>query len=89
MFIARFHNGTLDRNLVSNSKPTVKEETDNFREACSAQQLQDLIEREDKDVVVLFYGRHCGYTTHGQGALYEFRSVARHFARRQSPLFVV
>ncbi|VUZ48010.1 unnamed protein product [Hymenolepis diminuta] len=89
MFIARFHNGTLDRNLVSNFKPTVKEETDNFREACSAQQLQDLIEREDKDVVVLFYGRHCGYTTHGQGALYEFRSVARHFARRQSPLFVV
>ncbi|KAM3184909.1 hypothetical protein ACTXT7_007445 [Hymenolepis weldensis] len=89
MFIARFHNGTLDRNLVSNSKPAVKEETNNFREACSAQQLQDLIEQEDKDVVVLFYGRHCGYTTHGQGALYEFRSVARHFTRRQSPLFVV
>ncbi|VDN96057.1 unnamed protein product [Rodentolepis nana] len=88
-FIAQFHNDTLDRNLISNSKPTAREVTDNFREACSAQELQDLIEQEGKDVVVLFYGRYCGYATHGRGALYEFRSVARHFARRTSPFFVV
>nr|CDS27387.1 thioredoxin domain containing protein 11 [Hymenolepis microstoma] len=88
-FIAQFHNDTLDRILISNSKPTVREEADNFREAYSAQELHNLIEQESRDVVVLFYGRYCGYTTHGRGALYEFQSVARHFARRSSPLFVV
>ncbi|KAM7543016.1 hypothetical protein Aperf_G00000011465 [Anoplocephala perfoliata] len=87
-FISRFHNGTLQRNLFSNSEPSAKKET-NFMVAHSADQLQDLINQEAKDVIVLFYGRHCGYTTHGRGALYEFHSVARHLIRRHSLLFVI
>lgn len=66
-----------------------QEEDTLLRHAHSAVELESLIGLEAKDVVVLFYGRHCGYTTHGRGALYEFRSVAGHFANRESLLFVV
>lgn len=58
-------------------------------QAHSAAQLESLIGLKSKDVVVLFFGRHCGYTTHGRGVLYEFRSAAKHFAHHKSLLFVM
>ncbi|VDD79097.1 unnamed protein product [Mesocestoides corti] len=85
-FIGKFHNGTLERHLFSRKK--ILQQDNLLHEAHNATELESLIGLANKHVVVLFFGRHCGYTTHGRGALYEFRSVARHFVNHQSLLFV-
>nr|CDS19557.1 thioredoxin domain containing protein 11 [Echinococcus granulosus] len=88
-FISHFHNGTLQRHLFSDERVTSRRWVNFLHRAHSAAQLESLIGLESKDVVVLFFGRHCGYTTHGRGALYEFQSAAKHFAHHESLLFVV
>ncbi|KAL5107924.1 hypothetical protein TcWFU_006875 [Taenia crassiceps] len=88
-FISHFHNGTLQRHLFSNERVMSKQRVGFLHQAHSAAHLESLIGLESKDVVVLFFGRHCGYTTHGRGVLYEFRSAAKHFAHYESLLFVV
>uniref|UniRef100_A0A915EZY4 Thioredoxin domain containing protein 11 n=1 Tax=Echinococcus canadensis TaxID=519352 RepID=A0A915EZY4_9CEST len=88
-FISHFHNGTLQRHLFSDERVTSRRWVNFLHQAHSAAQLESLIGLESKDVVVLFFGRHCGYTTHGRGALYEFQSAAKHFAHHESLLFVV
>ncbi|VDK35901.1 unnamed protein product [Taenia asiatica] len=88
-FISHFHNGTLQQHLFSDGRVMSRRRVGFLHQAHSAAQLESLIGLKSKDVVVLFFGRHCGYTTHGRGVLYEFRSAAKHFAHHESLLFVV
>ncbi|VDM16763.1 unnamed protein product [Hydatigera taeniaeformis] len=88
-FISHFHNGTLQRHLFSDERVVSRRRVGFLHQAHSAAHLESLIGLNSKDVVVLFFGRHCGYTTHGRGVLYEFQSVAKHLAHQKSLLFVV
>uniref|UniRef100_A0A0X3PCZ2 Thioredoxin domain-containing protein 11 n=2 Tax=Schistocephalus solidus TaxID=70667 RepID=A0A0X3PCZ2_SCHSO len=93
-FIAKFHNGSLRAHLASRpptKRPRVQSQQRSGRVsmANNASHFEQLIYR-DTDVLVLYYGRHCGYTTHSRGAITEFRAVADYFASRpSSPEFVM
>ena len=90
-FVAGFHNGSLERGLFSKKGDEKSEQGVDapLRQAHSAAELESLIGLKEKVVVVLFYGGHCGYATHGRGALYEFHSAAKYFINRDSLVFVV
>ncbi|VDN09747.1 unnamed protein product [Dibothriocephalus latus] len=93
-FIEKFHNGSLRAHLASrppSKRPHAQSQQRQNRVsiANNASHFEELIYR-DADVLVLYYGRHCGYTTHGRGAITEFRAVADYFASRpSSPDFVM
>ncbi|KAL7053691.1 hypothetical protein AAHC03_026905 [Spirometra sp. Aus1] len=93
-FIEKFHNGSLRVHLASHP-PKQRPHTQSLQRlgrvsiANNASHFEELIYR-DADVMVLYYGRHCGYTTHSRGAITEFRAVADYFASRpSSPEFVM
>ncbi|BHF69352.1 intramolecular oxidoreductase activity, transposing S-S bonds [Sparganum proliferum] len=93
-FIEKFHNGSLRAHLASRppkQRPHAQSSQRMGRVsiANNASHFEELIYR-DADVLVLYYGRHCGYTTHSRGAITEFRAVADYFASRpSSPEFVM